>query len=216
MSGGGETGGTPEQSAITISLAGIKGSRQAQPQQSDAQLQLLYRKVLSERAEVYASDKRQPRQQASLAKLFDAIEHEHSGAGGQGSTGHDQGADSPAGKPDAKARNAARAPQPQDGPGATASSGDLWGEIEPCWRRLPDQSRVRVTLDIELDDSGRIARPPTIVRPTDAAPNETRLIAEARALAAITACVPYHSEALLGGRRGFRVDFIPRSSAKPD
>lgn len=72
-----------------------------------------------------------------------------------------------------------------------ASAGDLWGQIKPCWDQLPSVSIVSVTLVIKLDNEGRIAKPPQIVRPRGAALDERRLIAEALALAAVTACTPY-------------------------
>jgi hypothetical protein len=77
------------------------------------------------------------------------------------------------------------------GSAADSSSGSLWGQVKPCWSRLPDRSTVPVTLEVILNDEGRLALPPRIIRPSNAAPDQQRLIAEARALTAIASCVPY-------------------------
>ena len=66
---------------------------------------------------------------------------------------------------------------------------------------------VPVTLLIALNESGRIATPPQIVRPNGAMPDERRLISEARALAAVTACVPYHGPESFGAKALFTIRF---------
>jgi len=80
-----------------------------------------------------------------------------------------------------------------------ASTGALWGAIEPCWRNLGIRGRTAVVLEVALDQTGSIRRPPRVIR-RDAVPiDEPRLQAEAGALAAIAACAPRGNLAL-GGR----------------
>jgi hypothetical protein len=67
-----------------------------------------------------------------------------------------------------------------------------------------------VSLEIEVNERGQIAVPPKIIRPDLGAPDERRLVAEARALAAVTACVPYHGDVLASAQRSFRVDFTAK------
>ena len=69
-----------------------------------------------------------------------------------------------------------------------------------------------VTLDVALNDHGLVALPPTIIRPSTAAPDEARLIAEARALASITACAFYHTLGLPGSTQTVRLNFAPSSA----
>ncbi len=68
-----------------------------------------------------------------------------------------------------------------------------------------------VTLEIALDARGMIASPPKIVR-HGGIPDERRLISEARALAAITACVPYQAAAGSGARGTYKVEFAARGN----
>jgi hypothetical protein len=212
----GGAGGAPEESAITISLAGLAGSRQASATPEQERLKILYAKALQQQSDVYASQEK-PADKGSLAKLFDAIESAHGGsadkdgANGQGDAGRHNGGGmkGTTAETDQPSESKARAV----GAGTASSSGGLWGQIEPCWKQMPSKSLVPVTLQIELDDRGQIARPPQIVRPNTTAPDQRRLVAEARALAAISACLPYRMETLTGNQRDFTVSFAP--SAKP-
>lgn len=70
------------------------------------------------------------------------------------------------------------------------STGALWGAIEPCWRNLGVRGRVPVVLEVALNATGDLRRPPRIVRDPAALLTEPRLQAEATALAAIAACAP--------------------------
>ncbi|HEX7761126.1 MAG TPA: hypothetical protein VF459_16590 [Caulobacteraceae bacterium] len=212
MTGG--SGGAPEESAITISLAGVAGSRQAQTSPDEAQLQFLYRKALAQQSELYTADQK-PTEHSNLAKLFDAIEREHGGdamqdgTNGQANSGKQTGGGQH-GKDVRLTDQSNQSDSKATGPGSAASSGGLWGQIEPCWRRMPNQSAVPVKLEVQLDDKGMIAKPPRILRPDSSVPDERRLIAEARALAAISACLPYRVEALAtSAQRSFTVDFSP-------
>lgn len=195
--------------AVTISLASLAGGEAgARPRDENQQLAFLYRKVLAADTELSASDRRQPPHE-DLQKLLDAIDN---AAGPSGAaTGHER---SDVGSEDLQAANSKGRTRlgkpdraaPADGPGTAPTSGALWGEIEPCWRRLPGVSAVPVTLEITLDASGRIARPPRIDRPTKSRPDEQRLLSEARALAALAACVPYRAVETLG-TRDFSIHF---------
>lgn len=90
--------------------------------------------------------------------------------------------------------------------GASASSGGLWGRIEPCWRTSANRSKVPVTLEVAIDGSGNLSKPPRILR--DAAGNDERqLAAEAAALAALSACLPRGDVAF--GNRIYRLEFRP-------
>jgi hypothetical protein len=98
---------------------------------------------------------------------------------------------------------------PQAGPshsGATASSGGLFGQIEPCWRRQPGVSRARVKLELILSGDGRLAAPPKIIRTADMVLDERQFSAEARALNALKECLPLRRGAATGVQE---VEFRP-------
>jgi len=101
---------------------------------------------------------------------------------------------------------AARASTGQTTVGA-ASTGELWGRIEPCWRNLSLHADRAVTLEVSLDGAGGLAHPPQVVRPVDALLDEQRLRAEARALAAVAACLPRGDLRFAG--RSYRLEFQP-------
>ncbi|HEX4712060.1 hypothetical protein [Phenylobacterium sp.] len=86
-----------------------------------------------------------------------------------------------------------------------ASTGRLWGAVEPCWRNLGARGRVPVVLEVALDGSGGLRTPPKVIRSTTAIVNEPRLQAEAGALAAVAACAP-RGDLSLGGRT-YRLEF---------
>ncbi len=149
-------------------------------------------------------------QKTSLGALFDAVQRDRvvRDAAASGKSNRDdggRGADDRA--PDVKPRDKVGPPSPADSNAlAWTGSGSLWGFLEPCWRKLPGRSAVPVTLEVVLDGRGMIAIPPRIVRPSGAPTNEARLVAEARALAALGGCLPYHGQ---DGSRGapIRVTF---------
>ena len=89
-----------------------------------------------------------------------------------------------------------------------ASTGDLWGAIAPCWRGLGGRGRAAVVLDVALDATGDLRVPPTVVRPATAPVDESRLQAEAAALAAVAACLP-RGDPRFGGRT-WRLEFPAR------
>ena len=216
VSGGAGTPGG-DVAAVYVSLSGLKGGGQPKAAHSTAELVALFHKVREQQSPI-AIDTAKPQPKTDLEKLFNAIDREHApkdapakragqsetDRGGSGASA--TGAKTPA--PDKQGRPGAV--KTADGPGAAPSSGTLWGQIAPCWNRMPGVSTVPVTLEIKLNGRGLIAVPPRILRPEAAAPDERRLLSEARALAAVTACVPYHGADMGGGKGVFRVEFSAR------
>ena len=86
-----------------------------------------------------------------------------------------------------------------------ASTGQLWGVIEPCWRNLGVRGRAPVVLEVALTHTGDLRTPPHVLRNAAAAIDEPRLQAEAGALAAVAACVP-RGNLQLGGKT-YRLEF---------
>lgn len=101
------------------------------------------------------------------------------------------------------------APQSQAaGPTASAdSTGDLWGRIQPCWRKESRYATVPVTLEISLDAQGRLATPPKILRGDRAKLDEQRLSSEERALSSLNACLPRQD--LRFAQATYRLEFRP-------
>ena len=204
VSGGGGAQSADE-NAVAVSLAQLSGRRAAAADPQAQTLAAIYQKVLSAQGEVDTNDhKRTPHD--SVQRLFDAVDRAE-GRGAGRDQGNDAGAEGADSQAKAQTRGGRQAMTPGGGPGATASAASLWGAIEPCWRSVPQSSRVPVTLIVTLDEAGRVASPPLIVRPLAGQIDETRLISEARALAAISACTPYHSADFLGGQRRFTIAF---------
>jgi hypothetical protein len=106
--------------------------------------------------------------------------------------------------PVAAAARAADHPTPGETTGQ-ASTGDLWGRIEPCWRNLATPGERPVTLEVSLNAAGTISRPPQVIRAPDAKLDEPRLRSEARALQALTGCLPRGD--LRFARQVFRLEF---------
>jgi len=197
---------------VNVSLEGSQGVAKAAAPPTD-QLAFLYRQALSQQTELYANDQKQP-QHESVQHLFDTIDAAAKAKGDpenrdQSTAVSSHGESRTVSAADHSRRGDHDALAQADGPGASASAGGLWGQIEPCWNDMPDVSRVPVTLDITIDDQGGIAVPPRIVRPNGSAPTEQRLISESRALAAIAACVPYRSLGGLAAKRRYLVQFAP-------
>jgi hypothetical protein len=203
---------TPEAGAVTVSLERTAGGRAGAADPDPERLSLLYRQALAQEAAIAAGNQR-AKPHASLDRLFDEIDEASRAKSEADTDGSGKAADNAGGRADAPdnkpRRGDAGGALGRDGPGETASAGDLWGQIAPCWRKAPNVSRVPVILDLTLTSDGRIAIPPLIVRPDASAPNELRLVAEARALAAVAACVPYGEASLPGAQRRFVVRFAP-------
>jgi len=90
---------------------------------------------------------------------------------------------------------------------ASAATGGLWGQIEPCWRNSGARVAVPVSLEVTLDTEGRLAKPPLILR-SGSSTDETRLTAEATALQVLGRCLP-RGDLRFGGR-AYRLDFLSR------
>ena len=87
----------------------------------------------------------------------------------------------------------------------SASAGELWGRIEPCWQNLKTPVERPVVLEVTLNAGAGLARPPSVVRDVDARLDEPRLRSEARALQALASCLPRGD--LRFARRVYRLEF---------
>lgn len=195
--------------AVLVSLSGWEGApaggrASASPAAKDADsLAKMIERLRLEQSDLTASKEQSARPPGDLNKLFSAI-GEVAGTGRKG-----QGRDAAGGAPDRGRQQQTASASAAGDPSDDVSSGDLWGQVEPCWKRLPQRSMTPVSLEVVLNDRGGLAIPPKIIRAPGAAPDETRLVAEARALTAIAACLPYKSVALPGSKRTFRLTFQP-------
>jgi hypothetical protein len=95
----------------------------------------------------------------------------------------------------------------ENGVAGRAGAPGLSGLMEPCWRKLEAGSVLPVVLEVTLDLGGQIAKPPKIVRSENVPLDEPRLRAEARALAALSACLP-RGGSRFGGQT-YRLEFRP-------
>jgi len=212
---GGEGVEEGDKGAIAVTMVSAAPAQSTDRAVQVQNFAFLYRQVLAQQqAELYAENHR-AKPQTSVQALFDAADRDGPKMADQASPdtkGVAEAASATGNSLAPPARGQRADGETGMGPGAAASTGALWGQIEPCWRNIPDVSLVPVTLEITLDENGRITSPPIIHRPNTSTPDEHRLIAEARALAAIAACVPYHDVNILGDQRRFTVNFQPTSS----
>jgi len=204
---GGASGGETVEPYIVLSLSGLNradatDASTAKKASDAAMLAAMMARMRQTQAEVVIASAPIP-QRASLAALFDAVQRDRSArdAAAAGKSDRDDGGrGADANAPDAKPRDRAGPPSAARSEARTSSgSGSLWGLLEPCWRKLPGRSTVPVTLEVALDARGMISTPPKILRPPGGPPNEARLVAEARALAALGGCLPYHGPEGAGG-----------------
>ena len=89
--------------------------------------------------------------------------------------------------------------------GGAGAAGAFWARIAPCWRGISRASAAPVTLEITLDGVGNASAPPRILRDGPTRLPESRLRAEAAALAALRVCMP-QGDARFGGRT-YRLEF---------
>lgn len=213
------SGGMPDArygDAVEITLSGFEGA--TAPAASSAQqseLEGLFQRVRAMQSDLNAQD-RPAEQRSDLAALFDEIGQEHArtakSAAGQAQTDAAGRRGAGVDRTGEEAKDGATSAAARSGEhNQDASSGDLWGQIEPCWRKMPENSTVPVTLDVTLNDRGALAVPPRIIRPMAAALTDQRLVAEARAVAAVAACAPLQTP-LSGEKRTFRIVFMPTAS----
>jgi hypothetical protein len=188
--------------AIEISLGGWEGASQTTKASADssssASLLKLATRLRTLEPPIYASEPTS-RATGSLEQLLDG----QTSASGLGSSGHGRLAN---GRSLDDGTQEASAVGKKGTPGNSSANG-LWEQIEPCWRRLPQKSQVGVTLEITLDNRGRLSSPPQILRPGSARPDEARLVAETKALNAIQACLPFKAPNAFGLKKTYRIDF---------
>lgn len=197
-----------EGEAISVSLSGLEGAAGGRPgadtrQQADEidRTDQMAQRLRAERSDLFASETEPSRPRGGLSALFQPIGHISApGLKGDGAQRAGRGED---GGQAADTTRASRAGAPSTDDGSRG----LWGQVEPCWQRLKQRTTVPVTLDVVLNDKGGLAAPPRIVRPADGRPNEQRLVAEAQALAAIQACLPYRSRTPLRSGEMYRLNF---------
>lgn len=197
-----------EGEAISVSLAGREGAAGERPSaetrdppaETDRMDQMAQR-LRAERSDLFASEAEPSRPRGSLTALFQSIGR-LSAPGRQGDSDRTAGRTNTRGDA-ALTTSASRegAPSPADG------SRGLWGQVEPCWRKLAPKAAVPVTLKVTLDDFGRLAAPPKILRPPIGRPDEQRLLSEALALQAIQACLPYRVESSAALNREYQLVF---------
>ena len=202
---------------VVISLSGLRrqdsvNPAASQPVQETATLAAMMARMRQAQPEVVIASAPTP-QKSSLSALFDAIQRERSARdAASGQSNHDdggRGADSHA--PDVKPRDK-MGPHSlaQNAVKASAGAGGLWGFLEPCWRKLPGRSTVSVSLEVTLNSRGTISTPPRIVRPSNTPPDEARLVAEARAIEALSHCLPYQGPEVASGAPIVVEFFTPR------
>jgi hypothetical protein len=215
LTGGSLVGDVGDAEVVPVALAGAPGeaSRKSTPEDD---LQKLLTKLRSDDSSVVVEPpKPDVKPNTKLDKLFDPLDRAHANSSGDPGSGgrakQDKGGKGSSANGAATADERSKADpsraKPDVNPGKAASSGSLWGQIERCWRKLPDRSTVPVTLEIALSPEGLIATPPKIIRPNAEAPSEKRLISEARALEAVRSCVPYHGPDLAANGGVVRVNF---------
>ena len=121
------------------------------------------------------------------------------------------GAPSPADRPLSSVRNEnAHTDAQTDGQTlGSASSGALWGAIEPCWRRMSVSAQVPVTIEVTLDGRGLVKGTPRVLRSEIALLNEPRLKSEANALAALATCLPKRNAAFAGKTQRLEFPALP-------
>ncbi len=205
--GAGAAGG--EGDAVVVSLVGPIGrdgrladADTAARSAAAARLDALLLKVRADQPEALPVDKPQPRQ-GDLGQLFDQIAQSHAPSrAGQGDNGQAARAAKPSG-----AQASGAASQAAEHGDKGHATGDMWAQIQPCWR---PQTAVAVMLEVVIDGQGRLVVPPRILRPANARLDETRLVAEARAVQAVAACAPFRSGLPLFGRATYRFAFTPR------
>lgn len=198
-----------EGEAVEVMLAGREGARAGGGTAGEAipDVERLARRIRTP-SDFAASQPEPARGGGDLSSLFKALGR-IGAAGSRGDGRQALGDGATAGREARTALSAARGQATLD-----ASSGELWGQVEPCWRRLASRSAVPVTLEVTLDGKGGLAVPPKIVRPEGGRPSEQRLLAEAQALEAIRACLPYRGPGLVGAGRAYRLAFRATGSGR--
>ena len=217
MGGAGGAGGGGE--AVTVSLVGpvggigeVRDADTSARSRTSAELEKLLQQVRQDQPETVTN---RPRDDGNLSRLTKELAQSRSAAGaedarprkGQSGVG-DSGADDQSAKAQGAQASGKAAEGVADDRGDKGhASGDMWGQIETCWR---PEAAVAVTLEVVIDSGGRLALPPRILRPDGARLDERRLIAEARAIQAVAACAPFRSGAPVFGRKTYRFAFAAK------
>lgn len=203
VSAGGSDGG-PTGPVFTVTMVRLSPSTTSAQATAEAPRPLLAKMRTADDGIVTPIDP--ARRTSPLAQLIDRIQTERTSAPAPPAPqrmpiGDNQGSRSPAPTPPVKS--------PSDHPAAaegdsgeragSASTGSLWGAIEPCWRNLGAHGRVPVVLEVRLNRLGDLREPPRVVRSSTAILSEARLQSEAGALAALAACVP-RGDVRFGGK----------------
>lgn len=198
QAGGGEAVG-PVEPYVAIELSGRASEEQPDPaQEQSAQIAQLLTRLRQADPEIAIPVTQTTQPRSSARSLFEAVEaaRTRQSRGDQQGEGRGKGQEDRGGE--GAGRETGQAAKPAAGPrsasptkGKGAGGGGLFGFVEPCWKKLPGRSTVPVQLEVTLDHRGLISTPPRIVRPQGGPPSEARLIAEARAIAALSACLPY-------------------------
>jgi hypothetical protein len=74
---------------------------------------------------------------------------------------------------------------------ANAQPGPLWPQVSRCWR--PSEGKIRVSMLVKLDPSGRLIEAPIIFRAGAGPPSPELARAEQAATRAVWACAPYRT-----------------------
>jgi len=188
----GGAGGAPTGPVFTVTVVSTP-QLSSVPRTSDAGLKPLFAKFRLANGEAVVVDRRKA--SSDVASLIETVQKAQARPQAISSSHGIQVADargsprpSQATAPIGEGANADQADPGQVR--GSASTGKLWGAIEPCWRNLGARGRVPVTLEVALDGTGDLRTPPKVIRSNTALLNEPRLQAEASALAAVAACVP--------------------------
>lgn len=180
-----------EGEATEVTLSGWEGLRgrgsapSASVETAEQRLDRVVDRLRLANSDLFAVEKPSMPKPQGLSALFDPVRGAGAGKSGEGNS---KGGSTPEGGSAHAERNASRIGEAGAEGGSVAA---LWRHVEVCWKRLPQTSAVPVTLEVSLTADGRLAKPPRILRPDVRAPSEERLVSEARALEAISACLPY-------------------------
>lgn len=124
-------------------------------------------------------------ERVSLSELLDEAASTSAGASrGQASASATQVQE---GAKDARGKQTGSAQRARSG---AAGSGGLWSVIEPCWKRQRTPLNAHARIVVKLDMMGRLAEPPQVIRTDDMRLDRDQMLAEDRAFAALTMCLP--------------------------
>ena len=91
--------------------------------------------------------------------------------------------------------------------GSSRQSGDLWPQVEPCWRQAIQASRAPVVLEVSLNDAGRLSGAPRVIPGAGSGDPQALRVSVERALQAVAACMPYRIGGRVAERGVYRIGF---------